>query len=62
MTNDLKFPVTLHLTEQEGMELYRLLTDERPTPDRIADPIRISRATVVRLHVALRERSVRNKL
>jgi hypothetical protein len=62
MTNDLKFPVTLRLTDQEGFELYRLLTDDRPVRDRIAEPIRVSQATIVRLHVALRERSVRNKL
>ena len=52
MTDDLKFPVTLRLTDQEGMELYRLLTELDgffPT-------------VIGRLHVALRERTVRNRL
>jgi hypothetical protein len=62
MTDDLKFPVKLCLTELEGHELYKLLTDERPSWVRVLSPIRVSQVTVARLHVALRERSVRNKL
>lgn len=62
MTDDLKFPVRLCLTEPEGLELYRLLTDDRPLWIRLASPRGISDAVVSRLHVVLRERSLRNKL
>ena len=62
MTPDLKFPVKLCLTDIEGHELYRLLTDDRPPWVRILRPLSISRATVAKLHMALRERSLRNKL
>lgn len=62
MQNDLKFPVKLCLTDSEGFELYRLLTDDRPPLARMLDPIRISDTTISRLHSALRDRSLRNKL
>ena len=62
MTDDLKFPVRLCLTEPEGLELYRLLTDDRPLWIRLVSPLGISNAVIARLHVALRERSLRNKL
>jgi hypothetical protein len=62
MTDDLKFPVRLSLTEADGHELYRLLTDDRPPWVRVFNPRGISRTTITRLHVALYERSLRNKL
>jgi hypothetical protein len=62
MTDDRKLPVKLCLTDVEGLELYRFLTDERPAWARILRPLSISSMTIARLHVALRERSVRNKL
>jgi hypothetical protein len=62
MTDDLKLPVKLCLTDVEGFELYRLLTDDRPAWARLLSPFRVSDTTVARLHIALRERSLRNKL
>jgi hypothetical protein len=62
MTEDLKFPVKLCLTDDEGLELYRLLTDDRPPWVRILSPLSVSDITITRLHIALRERTLRNKL
>ncbi|MBP2330297.1 hypothetical protein JOF56_010682 [Kibdelosporangium banguiense] len=62
MAYEQKLPVRLALTDVEGLELYRLLTDERPLWVRVLHPLPISRSTIARLHVALRERNLRNKL
>lgn len=55
-------PIRLSLTDVEGLELYRFLTDERPEQDRISNPLSVSDSTIARLHVALRDRSTHNKL
>jgi hypothetical protein len=62
MTDDLKFPVKLCLTDVEGLELYRLLTDDRPASVRILSPLHVSDVTITRLHIVLRDRTLRNKL
>jgi hypothetical protein len=62
MAYEHKLPVRLALTDVEGLELYRLLTDERPLWVRALHPMPVSRSTIARLHVALRERNLRNKL
>jgi hypothetical protein len=55
-------PIRLSLTDVEGLELYRFLTDDRPEQDKASDPLSVSNSTIARLHVALRERSMHNKL
>jgi hypothetical protein len=62
MTDDSKFPVKLCMTDVEAHELYQFLVDERPLSDRVTSPLSISLSTITKLHVALRDRSTRNKL
>jgi hypothetical protein len=62
MTPDPSASVRLDLTEPEAHELYRLLTDERPRWVRILSPLAVSDRTIARLHIALLERTIRNKL
>ena len=45
-----------------GHKRYRFLTDDRPLWSRLESPRGISDTVITRLHVALRERSLRNKL
>lgn len=62
MAHDLAPRVRLDLPEPDALALYRWLTDERPHWMRDRWPLPFPTNAMTRLHCALQERTVRNKL